>query len=114
MVVIHYLFEPFLWKINGWLDLYASFEGVLRFILLFGSIRLWLTVNNIQKFNLGFMLIMYFLVTLVFAYGTTNYGTSIRHNLVSYWIIGILGSPFLFSLLKSFFKPHRIKREVYN
>ena len=38
MVVIHYLFEPFIWKIEGWLDNYAFFESILRFILLVGSI----------------------------------------------------------------------------
>ena len=47
MVVIHYLFEPFIWKVEGWLDIYAPFESILRFILLLGSIRLWLISNKI-------------------------------------------------------------------
>ncbi|MCG8344626.1 MAG: hypothetical protein MI685_05625, partial [Chlorobiales bacterium] len=37
------------------------------------------------------LLILYFINSVMWALGTKNYGTAIRHHLVPYWIIVLLG-----------------------
>jgi hypothetical protein len=52
------------------------------------------------------MLVLYFSMTLMWAVGTTNYGTAIRHHMLSWWIIVIVGIPPLIGKLSRFrFRP---------
>ena len=110
LVVTHYLFKPYVWEVDGWLDLYASFEGLFRMLLVVGSLLLWQSSNKSLRSKRRFLIVIYFFITLIWAYGTTNYGTSIRHNLVHYWIIVILGTPFISSLVTNFFQVKRIRQ----
>ena len=42
---------------------------------------------------LGLMLILFFSMSIMWAVGTTNYGTAIRHNMLTWWILVIGGVP---------------------
>lgn len=95
LAFIYYLFAPFPWQITNWLDVYAFTESLLRFILIAFSIISWYRADGIQRRIWGLLLIMYFSMTLLWSTGTVNYGTSIRHHLLTNWIIIILGGPCL-------------------
>ncbi len=92
MIYSYYLFTPFPWQVSNWLDIYACAEAILRFILIIFSILLWYREKDAQKRSIwSLLLFIYFSMTFLWAMGTINYGQSIRHHLLSTWIIIILG-----------------------
>ncbi len=93
LAYIYYLFAPFPWQITNWLDVYAFAESLLRFILMLFSIISWYRAEDTKQRIWGLFLVIYFFMTFLWAMGTVNYGTSIRHHLLTNWIIVILGGP---------------------
>ena len=99
-IYLHYLFAPFPWHIRNWLDIYVFFESILRLLLVCYSVKSWLNAIGNQKRLIGLMLILYFSMTFMWGMGTTNYGTAIRHHMISGWILVILGLPLLIDSIK--------------
>ena len=99
LIYIYYLFAPFPWQITNWLDVYAFAESLLRFILILFSIISWYRAEGLQRSIWGLLLIIYFSMTLLWSAGTVNYGTSIRHHILSNWIILIAGGSRLIEFL---------------
>jgi hypothetical protein len=99
LAFIYYLFAPFPWQITNWLDVYAFAESLLRFILILFSIISWYRAEGLQRSIWGLLLIIYFSMTLLWSTGTVNYGTSIRHHILSNWIILIAGGSRLIEFL---------------
>jgi len=91
LIYIYYLFAPFPWQITNWLDIYAFTESLMRLVLIVISIMCWYRAEGIKRRTWELLLIIYFSMTFLWAMGTVNYGTSIRHHLLSNWIIVILG-----------------------
>ena len=85
--------------INNFLDVYAVMESIFRMTLIYFSVKHWRNAVGSQKRLFGLMLILYFSITLLFAIGTTNYGTAMRHHMLSWWIIVIVGIPPLMTKL---------------
>ena len=83
LIYIYYLFAPFPWQIINWLDVYAFTESFLRFILILFSIISWYRAEGLQRSIWGLLLIIYFSMILLWSTGTINYGTSIRHHILS-------------------------------
>ena len=99
VIYIYYLFAPFLWQITNWLDIYAFAESLLRFILILFSIISWYRAEGMKRRIWGLLLVIYFSMTFLWATGTVNYGTSIRHHILSNWIILIAGGSRLIEFL---------------
>jgi len=95
LAYIYYLFAPFPWQITNWLDVYAFAESLLRFILIIFSLIYWYKAEGVKRCLGGLLLIIYFSMTFLWSVGTVNYGTSIRHHMLTNWIIIILGGPVL-------------------
>lgn len=98
---MNYLFAPFPWQIKSMLDIYAAVESSLRILLIYFSLKNWSNSYGLRKRTLGLMLILYISMTLMWAVGTTNYGTAIRHNMLTWWILVITGIPCLIDKLSS-------------
>ncbi len=92
LVLVHYLFEPFVWRIDEAIDLYAFFESMLRLVLLVSAISLWVGAKGENRPKIAYLLFLYFMIAIIWAMGTTNYGTSIRHNYTHNWILFLIGS----------------------
>tara|TARA_Y100001936_G_scaffold21242_1_gene18589 strand:- start:339 stop:1598 length:1260 start_codon:yes stop_codon:yes gene_type:complete len=99
VLFLHYLFEPFPWHIENIYDVFASMESILRLVLIGFSFKYLCRVNGMQFRLLFLMLILFFTMSFIWAMGTTNYGTAIRHNMVSWWILAITGTPLLMESL---------------
>lgn len=117
LMFLYYLFAPFPWQVTNWLDLYGVAESLLRLLLITFSIISWYRTDGIQRRIWGLLLVIYFSMTFLWAVGTVNYGTSIRHHILTNWIIIILGGPVLIDfLLRQFRKKfptfNTIKRRV--
>lgn len=98
-IYLHYLFAPFPWQVNGFLDAYAALESSVRMILIYFSLKYWCNSVGSQKRLLSLMLILYVSITFLFSIGTANYGTAMRHHMLSWWIIVIIGIPSLLEKL---------------
>ena len=109
----YYLFAPFPWQVDGFKDMYAAMESLFRMILICFSIKQFYVAVGLQKRLIGFLLILFFSITLLFGIGTANVGTATRHHMLDWWIIVIIGIPALMTTLSSFrnrFVNFRFKR----
>jgi hypothetical protein len=96
----HYLFEPFFSKMRGFYDYIAFAEALMRTFLIITSLLHWWKAAAFQKNILGLMILLYFTITFLWAMGTVNYGTSIRHHVMSWWILTVVGVPSLVQYLR--------------
>lgn len=113
LMFVYYLFAPFPWQATNWLDVYGAAESLLRFALIFFSILFWSRTEGIQRRIWGLLLVIYFSMTFLWAMGTVNYGTSIRHHVLTNWIIIILGGPVLINfVLRQFRKKSPIFKTI--
>jgi hypothetical protein len=109
---IHYLFAPFPWQIGSVLDFFAFLESTLRMVLIYFSVKHWSSTYGQKRKLIGFMLILFFSMSFMWALGTTNYGTSVRHNLLSWWILAVVGAPLLIERLCNLKKYFSIRRQL--
>jgi len=93
------LFAPFPWQVENVRDVVGSLEGILRMVLIGFSLKHLCRAHGAQFRLLLLMFILFFSMSFMWAMGTTNYGTAMRHNLVSWWILAITGTPLLMERL---------------
>jgi hypothetical protein len=99
-IYTYYLFAPFPWMVKSILDIYGFLESILRMTLIYFSLKHWLNACGEQRRLLWLMLVLYISMSLMWAMGTTNYGTAMRHNIVTWWILAITGVPPLMATLQ--------------
>jgi len=102
LIYVHYLSAPFIWQVSSWIDLYAFLEGLLHVILLYYSIKLWRLEKGVVRQALGMMLMLFFILSLIYAYGSTNYGTGIRHKMLTWWMLALMGGPLFYQRIRQF------------
>ncbi len=106
-VYLYYMLSPFPWQIRSGLDLFAAADGWLRLLLLFFALTaLWAPPKETPAGIPRFLIILYFSMSVLWAMGTINYGTAMRHHIVPFWILIVLGLP---PLLDRAYKIFRIK-----
>jgi hypothetical protein len=112
LMYMHYLFAPFPWQVKSVLDFFALLESFLRMVLIYFSVKQWRSAYGLKRRLIGLMLILFFSMSFMWALGTTNYGTAVRHNLLSWWILSVVGTPLLIERLCSFIKYFSIRRQL--
>jgi len=103
-IYFYYLFTPFLWEVSNFYDVYAFVESIIRMILIYCSVKLWYGTHDERRTYLTLMLLIFISISFLWSVGTTNYGTAIRHRMMDWWIISILGTPYLVEYLRRKFK----------
>lgn len=100
--IIYFLLAPFPWMISSLIDLVGSIDAFLYLIFIIYGVRgLWyLKKVNKPLFCALLLLLIIFVVT--FAWGTSNYGTAIRHRQKFVWLLISLAS--ISSSLSSWWK----------
>tara|TARA_Y100000768_G_scaffold381934_1_gene361405 strand:- start:1033 stop:2151 length:1119 start_codon:yes stop_codon:yes gene_type:complete len=97
---INYLFQPFIFNVSSLKDLLLLSENILRFIFILMILKKFiLSFDNKKYFYLLFF--MYFLMELIYAQATVNWGTASRHHVPS---IGLL-------ILSAYF-PTQLKKKL--
>ena len=86
---VNYLYGPSVLKINKAIDVVPALNALMRFLVTLLLIYLVIKRNQIPK-GLGYLLILYFVVTAMWSLGTTNYGQAFRHNSITDWILAIV------------------------
>jgi hypothetical protein len=100
MIYSYYHFPGYSLSLGNPADVFAALEATFRLILICFSVLGWSKAVGFQKRLLGLMLFLYISMSFLWAVGTTNYGTAIRHHMLTWWIISILGVPPLLDKLK--------------
>ena len=86
---LHYLYGPGIHSIDKAIDIVPALNAFGR--LLVSLLLLYLLIKRIRMpEGLGYLLIMYFVVTAMWSLGTTNYGQAFRHNSLTDWILAIV------------------------
>ena len=100
MIFVQYMFAPFPWQVENGKDVYAFLESMLRFVLLFFAVLFWRRSSGEVRRCYSFLLIAVLGMELVWALGTVNWGTGIRHHVPGYGVIVLLGAPGLILFMR--------------
>ncbi len=98
-VLVQYMFAPFPWQIGSPLDIEAMLEGWVRLALLVTSWRAWRLSVGEARSRVGFLLGLFLTMELLWALGTINWGTAVRHHVLAYGLLVLTGGPGLLLLL---------------
>ena len=99
-VVGLYFLAPLPWQMGSPIDLIALSENVLRMLLFFGALKLYLRSSSELKSTITLLFSLAFILELMWALGTTNWGTALRHHVPSHGLFVILGLPYWLSYWK--------------
>ena len=97
---VSYMFEPFVWHYRNIMDLYAGLESFLRFLLIIGVISQIRKTDGLQQKQIKLLFALVLVVEFVWAAGTVNWGTAIRHHLVAYGVLLTIGITGVNSFIK--------------
>jgi len=100
MVFVEYMFAPFPWQVENVKDVYALLESMLRFMLLFFAVSSWRRSSGEVRSYYGFLLIAVLGMELMWALGTANWGTAMRHHVPGFSVIVLLGAPRLILFMR--------------
>lgn len=98
-IFFFYLFTPFPWQVQNFLDIYAFGEVVIRVATLFAIYKMWRSKDQVHPHLIKVLMLVYLTMAVLWAAGTTNYGTATRHHMVHQWIILLLGVPALVQMM---------------
>jgi hypothetical protein len=95
VVILEYMLAPFPWQVANVLDLDAFVESMLRLALIVASLLAWRRARGRARSQLGLLLWLSFGMELLWAMGTVNWGTAIRHHLPTLGLFAVVGGPLL-------------------
>lgn len=98
-VVAMYFIAPLPWQMSTALDYYAFGEVLIRFFLLAGFVGQLKRVGSEQRQRLLFLFAMAASLECMWALGTTNWGTSLRHHVVAFGAFVLTGLPYYSGLI---------------
>lgn len=87
LMVFLYLFAPLPWQVGSVADVYALVESVLRMVLLWLAIRNTRRASGDQRAILLYLVCTWLGLETLWALGTNNWGTAIRHHIVAYGLL---------------------------
>lgn len=85
--MVYFLFAPFPWMISSPGQILGLIDALLYLVLVFYSIR---GLKYLKKYNnpaLWAVTLMLLIMIATFAWGTSNFGTAIRHRQKTVWLI---------------------------
>ena len=89
--LFQYLLEPMPWKIATPLDLALFIENIFRVALIFFSLRTFSKLNVVLKTPVFFLITMFMALEMLWALGTVNWGSAVRHHIPAMGILVIIG-----------------------
>jgi hypothetical protein len=96
---ISYMFAPFPWQIRGIMDIYAALESVLRLLLLYFAWQNLKLAEGLMRKKYLLVFFIFILIELLWSTGTQNWGTAMRHHLIAYGILLIMGIDGILNIL---------------
>lgn len=101
LLFVYYMLSPFPWQISTAVDVVGAADSWFRLLIIVFAIRAWRkrrpgAAASVERLLIG----LYFMMSFLWALGTINYGTGIRHHIVGIWIPVLLGVPPLLDAFK--------------
>src|SRR5699024_6690696 len=100
LVFFNYMLAPFPWQISSLLDIYAVVENIFRLALILLGVKFIKSTKSEAIPSINQVMILFLLMEVLWSLGTVNWGTAIRHHLISYGLILLLAIPRLIKLRK--------------
>ena len=100
-VVIYYMFAPFPWQVANLSDAVAFAEAALRLILLLSTVVAFRRLRGEPRKRMAFVIFLFALAEGLWALGTVNWGTAIRHHLPAWGLLVVTGGPLLVVRLRA-------------
>ena len=97
----YYLFTPMPWQVNSLVKFGVMGWVLLRILLLAIIAFSYKKLSPREREITLWFLIVYFSFALVWAIGTSNYGTALRHQILTDWLLILLGAKTLDVLTKT-------------
>lgn len=94
LVVVMYFLAPLPWQVSSPLDIYAFIEVVWRILLLVGLYRQLPRLTPSQQNAAGTLLLFTLILESLWAVGTSNWGTAVRHHVPAYALFALLGASY--------------------
>jgi hypothetical protein len=99
-IFVYYMLAPFPWLIGNLIDIHAMLESMLRVVLLIFAVSTWRRSSGEVRSYYSFLLIVVLGMELMWALGTINWGTSIRHHMPGHSVVVLLGVPGLILFMR--------------
>ena len=93
LAFVYYQFAPFPWQVRRVIDVYAALEALLRFLLILYMLKLWWRARGEQRQRYTYLMLSYISLEFLWSLGTANWGTAIRHHIIAYGPLVLLGTP---------------------
>jgi hypothetical protein len=109
LAFLYYQFAPFPWQARRPVDMYAAFESILRFVLLIYMFKLWWKAKGERRRRYSYLILCHLSLEFLWSLGTGNWGTAVRHHLVAYGVLVLLGTPGLMYSCQRLFRRLRFR-----
>ena len=83
-VFVYYMFSPFPWAVQNALDMAATIESMFRLVALGMTLYMIKTYTYFRSYYLP-VFVMVLALCMIWAAGTSNYGTASRHHITTNW-----------------------------
>ncbi|MFA8438395.1 hypothetical protein [Pueribacillus sp. YX66] len=102
IVFFYYMFAPFPWQLTSVIDLYAALFNALMVTLFVTACFFYKKErkNNVNRRIIITLLLFSFILESLWSLGTVNWGTAIRHHLLAYSVLLVLGSSVILEKLR--------------
>jgi hypothetical protein len=99
VALFQYLFQPFPWRVSTALDWALMLENSLRLFLLYKVAVALYFLPHQEKRCVAFVFAAYLVIEIIWAVGTINWGTAVRHHIPAFGLL----------LLAAFSCPRKLK-----
>ena len=110
--LLQYFLEPLPWRVATPLDAALFIENIFRFTLIFFAIRSFFKVKLFFKTPLMFLILMFLALETLWALGTVNWGSAVRHHIPGMGLLMIIGICFLDKGTHSISVPQKFSRRT--
>ncbi len=93
--LMQYLLEPMPWRIATTLDLALFLENIIRCLFIYFAIKSFFTIKKSLKTPLIFLILIFLALEMLWALGTVNWGSAVRHHVPGMGILMLIGVCFL-------------------
>jgi hypothetical protein len=99
MLEVLFFVAPLPWQVQNAADVYALCDAWLRVSLMIAAVVAWRHARGSARDTHRFLLMVYMALETLWSLGTTNWGTGIRHHVVAYGVLVVIGGPQLLQWL---------------
>ncbi|WP_213697473.1 glycosyltransferase family 39 protein [Acetomicrobium sp.] len=87
--ILYFLYTPFVWMVSAAVDIVGFFDALLYIFLSIYTFKGLASLRRKDKLLFWGIVLILVVFLVVFAWGTSNYGTAIRHRQKIVWLLSV-------------------------